>query len=955
MLKTVFRRLSGNRWKVLSLLIGLILAISISFSIPVYSNAILQRILIKTMEETQISTGEYPGYVSLDYRPAGVKKNFDNITANIEEQFAKMEAEMPADVLVSGKMLKFEMFRRQIPETKKYDNLVLTYLKDLESHVHLLSGRMFDPSRSDGVVEVVVSNRKMVKSLLTMDQVYEYESLYTDEADDPLKIMIVGVIEPDDPSDLFWHESFDDITGAMFVAQDFFLQKMADDMTYARHVTQFSYYTALDYHTIRTDQAALVPQIYNETRETLNQSLPKNLLNLPITESIEAFLADSETVNSSMYILTVPIFILLGFYIIMVSRLKLESEQTEISVMQSRGASRWYILCLYLIESLILMAVAVVFGPLLGRLLCSVIGASNGFLEFVNRKALDFRIVPEAYTAVAATALLFIVITMVPAFLSAGVNIVQSKRAKHKKKIPFYHKYFLDILLLAVGCYGFYTMETERRAVAEMLEEGTVQQTSTDLLTYLSCTLFALGAGMLFLRVYPLLVKLIFRIGRRIWPSWAYAAVSRVARNRDSSYIMLFLIVTIAVGIFNTDAAQSINSHIEKNVRATAGADLEYWPVWKMYDLNGNQVRGTVEPGTSLVKIYDEGELVQTIKVTYYELLTQSFEGFPEIDSIARVYQEDSITVRGNSSTMQNISAMYIDPYEFGTVAFSTANMNTYHLNEYLNIMSVYEDAVVVSNNIMEQLELKPGDSLLINNGTGAIECTIIAGVDSWPGYEKYYETDSGKVRETSFVVGNLSKIFFETEVRPYCFWIKRAEGYSDLDVYNALEQSEFGVRSLESADLSIVEQKNMPILQGTNGLLSVSFLSALVICALGFMNYWLISIKSRTLQFGISRALGMSKAGIFKMLLCEQILVSGVAAVAGVFIGKIGSTMFVPILASHYTSVEDIVPFKVVATQADLVRICVIIGAMLVICIGILATMVIRQKIDRAIKLGDE
>ena len=83
MFKTVFRRLSSSRWKVLSLLTGLILAIAIAFCIPVYSDGVLQRILIKTLEEVQTTTGEYPSYISIDYRIAGVKKNSDYISGVI--------------------------------------------------------------------------------------------------------------------------------------------------------------------------------------------------------------------------------------------------------------------------------------------------------------------------------------------------------------------------------------------------------------------------------------------------------------------------------------------------------------------------------------------------------------------------------------------------------------------------------------------------------------------------------------------------------------------------------------------------------------------------------------------------------------------------------------------------------------------------------------------------------
>lgn len=953
MFKTVFRRLSSSRWKVLSLLIGQILAIAIAFCIPVYSDGILQRILIKTLEEVQTTTGEYPSYVSLDYRIAGVKKDANYICTVLEEEFAALDAAMPMDSLVKGKYFKYEMFRRQADQWSKYENLSLTYYENLADHVNVVTGRMFDPNRSDGIVEVVINNRNLVKTFYSLNEVYEFDSLYSDEAEG-IKIMIVGIIEPLDASELFWYEDFNDINGGMFVANEYFAEKIAADMSYARHLTQFTYYNAYDFYDLKTDTAETAAALYRTANDNITARLVKNQLQFNITGAIDDFVATKDVVEVSMYILTIPVFILLAFYIIMVSRLKLQSEQHEISVMQSRGAGRVYILGLYLIECVLLMAVALLVGPFVGRFLCEVIGASNGFLEFVNRKALDFRVVPAAFYSIGAVALLFVLITMIPAFFGASVNILQSKRKTRKKHTPFYHKYFLDVLFLGIGLYGFYNMETQRRMLETLLAEGTVMGASSDILTYLSSTLFALGAGMLFLRIYPLIIKLIFWIGRRIWPAWAYAAVNRVARNRDAAHIMLFLIATVSVGIFSTDAAQSINSHIEKNTRATHGSDIVYRPVWQKYDSEGNIVYGLAENDGNTVKIYDDGELIQSIRVTYNELLPQTFLEYEGVEAVARVYRESGVGVRAGR-TMPDVNVMYIDPYDFGTVAFSTASMNTYQLNEYLNVMSLDENALVVSNNIMKQLGLKPGDSLTVSASVGSITGTIIAGVDSWPGFEKYYTTDLGKAYETTFVIGNLSKVFFEYDIRPYSFWIKRSEDATDAGIYEVLSASDHGVESIESATQAVIEEKNSPVLQGTNGLLSVSFLTSLIICAIGFMIYWIISIKSRTLLFGISRALGMSKSGIMKMLIAEQLLVSGVAVGMGILIGKIGSTLFVPMLAINYTSVEDIIPFHVVATKEDLIRICVIMLALLVICVTILSLMVIRQKIDRAVKMGEE
>ena len=78
------------------------------------------------------------------------------------------------------------------------------------------------------------------------------------------------------------------------------------------------------------------------------------------------------------------------------------------------------------------------------------------------------------------------------------------------------------------------------------------------------------------------------------------------------------------------------------------------------------------------------------------------------------------------------------------------------------------------------------------------------------------------------------------------------------------------------------------------NGALTLVFIIIMVMCIIGFLIYWILSIKSRTLQFGILRAMGMKFREIIMMIVYEQLLVSGVAIFAAIFIGGVTSDLFV-------------------------------------------------------------
>lgn len=953
MFVTVIRRLLGNRWKAISLSVGLILAVAVAFSIPVYTDAILQRILVKTLEDTQNETGVYPGYISLELRLQGQEKSTSGILNAIDGVMSRTTEDYIKIPQVSGsKILRFELFKRQIDPVKDtYVRPILYNIEGLEDHVRVTLGRMYDPTRDDGVIEVVVDKKYLVKNPLVMNEVYEFDSMFSGE--ESIRIEIVGMVECIDPSDVFWYVKYDKYTSSMFAPNEYILKRMSEDPAFTRHFTGGTWFQALDYHSF--DQALMQEYIdgYEAEKTDMKNTLGIDRLSFGCLETLREYDVKSTQVMVSLFILIIPIFILLAFYIVMVARLKMDSEQNEISVLQSRGAGRRHILRMYLIESLLLMGIAVILGPLLGFFLCRIIGASNGFLEFVNRKALALRVQPVAIYTVAATAVLFLIIIMIPAFTGAGINIVESKKRRLRKRQPFYHRYFLDVFALAFSLYNYYTMTLSDAAkAAEGAAEG-----RTDFMLYITTSLFALGAGMFFLRFYPLLVKLIFRLGRKIWPAGIYAALNRVSRNKDCSYIMLFIILTLSTGIFSADAARTINSNIENNVKCLVGADVCYKPVWTKYDENGKLIAGETDSTGSTVALTDEdGNVIQTIKVTYKEMFTDQFSSIKEIDSMCRLFKSaNQVKVRSGSTIKADVDLVGIDPYEFASTAWNVSYLNDYHLNEYINIMTNFPEGVLLSRDVMEYLGVNTGDTVRIFTDIGTVEAVVITCIDRWPTHYPTRESAGGLTVPSSLVVCNLNYYFTQNEIRPYSFLINKAEGVSDVELYNALKNSQFGIAEFESASANLAKEKNDPILQGTNGMLSVSFLVSLVICATGFMIYWIISIKNRTLQFGISRALGMSKFGVMLTLIVEQLLVSGVAVVMGVIIGELGSRMFVPVLAMNYQQVAVAVPFRVIASRTDFIRVATIMAVMLVACFAVLSTMAIKLKIDRAVKLGEE
>ena len=256
-------------------------------------------------------------------------------------------------------------------------------------------------------------------------------------------------------------------------------------------------YSAVDYKDIKIHSLTDVVKGFEAGKNEFMRSTGFDIFEFGAVGTLRTFIDTSDTVFASMLIVIIPIFVLLAFYIIMISKLKLDRAKRDIGDAE-QGASRLQILNIYFIESLLLTGGALLLGPPAGLLLCRIIGASNGFLEFVQRAPLEIYISPIALCAAGAAALLFMVITLIPTFFGAGVNIVESKRKRAYRRLPFYHRYFLDVLLFGAGIYGYITIRQKLQYYDELRQHYTMSVENSEFLLYVCGVMFSLAPGCCF-------------------------------------------------------------------------------------------------------------------------------------------------------------------------------------------------------------------------------------------------------------------------------------------------------------------------------------------------------------------------------------------------------------------------------------------------------------------------
>jgi putative ABC transport system permease protein len=123
----------------------------------------------------------------------------------------------------------------------------------------------------------------------------------------------------------------------------------------------------------------------------------------------------------------------------------------------------------------------------------------------------------------------------------------------------------------------------------------------------------------------------------------------------------------------------------------------------------------------------------------------------------------------------------------------------------------------------------------------------------------------------------------------------------------------------------------------------------------MGFFLFTLWSLRSRMLQFGVLRSIGLSVQQLLSMLALEQFFTVGVGLAAGTLLGILTSELFLPFQEQNDQFKASIPKFIIISEQADFMKIYLTLGSMLLVGILLLVVVLLRMRLADAVKLGEE
>lgn len=946
MVRFIKQKLVHKKWMVVCLLIGNILLAAIASSNPMYQNAALQKTLrskfSKYVEENNTNPGVFSFHASMIVGK-GQEQEFQKMqdTASGAAESLGVEQEYLINVLGTSKVRgQYVQARGNVTATKTMRIAAMTGMAD---HVHMLSGEGYGEQRlEDGTIPVIVSQRAMSKLDVVLGDEIVFDRLKNGDGSD-IKIKVVGVFDVGDLSDKYWVKSPSDYYIELFMNPEMFRDIFIDLEKQKFNITS-EWSLVFDYGNLQPKNVNALVKNTEALRESIEQTSRYCGIDLlDYLNILREYQTAAKKVTTTLLILQIPVLALLLAFIFMISRQMLDLEQNEIALLKSRGSSKFQIIFIYFLQSALLSAASSIVGVPLGYFMTKALGSTNGFLEFIQRKALHVHMSGSVFLYTLGAALVSVAFMVLPVIRDANTTIVNVKHKKNTHGRSIFSRVYLDVIFLAVSLYGLYSFTERKSELMKDMMEGE----PLDPFLLVCSSLFIISASLVSLRIQPLIIKIVYYTGRKFWRPAFFASFLQIIRTRKKQgFMMVFLMFTVSLGIFNSTVARTILSNSEKGIRYSTGADVVLQQPW--------------EDNSLLQQYYTD------LEFTYIEPDFGVYESMEGVRSAAKVYVNDTITTSYGGSTKEGevkTTLMAIDTKSFGeTISGFQTDLLPVHLNRYLNAIAKRSDAVLLSSNYHTKYGMQIGDTFTYveeQKGKNEIvsEAVVYGFVDYFPGYVKEIhelnEENTLVTKENFLIVANLAQVQQNLGLRPYQVWLKTDGSMQFL--YDYAEENNITFTKFEDVSAKLVEVKNDALFQGTNGILTMSFIIILILCCTGFLIYWILSIRQRELLFGVFRAIGMTRREVIQMLVNEQIFSSGLSIVIGTAIGLLASKLFVPLVQIFYASADQAVPLEVVNQPVDMIRLFSMIGIVIVVCMVVLGRLISKINISQALKLGED
>lgn len=581
LLPLVFRRLRTYAPLLLPVLLGATVAAATMASIVIYTQALRDLGLSHAINNADEKSLD----LEIHFQTSGVDREvYDRATGRVHSSVTRA-----FDGLAEQEIFSLRSSTFLVP-TDDSDGIDLettprATFHVLESTADLLAieGRLPQPGiveTSDGIatVEAVAMWQGAEYLNLSIGDTVSFVPFWEDRTS-KINVRLTGVASPVDPEAHYWdapplqrivreptllstlpvivpESTVVDIVGAMFVK--------ADGSYYSRYLTNPTEIRAAD-----SERFARAIAVLNGS---LGGSVDGYRQSTELDDVLNTYDTRIRFIEAPIAIMLFLVTAMVLYAIVFLAGLVTDRQRADAALLRSRGARTPQVLQIYAVQGLLVTAAASAAAPFIAAGLIASIGYLPVFASLGDGGPLRVSVSPLAFGLAAIGGLLAFAVLLIPTLRLARRNLLEERRLiVRPNQVGFVQRYYLDVGLAAAGLIFLWQLGQQGSLVADALSG----QQGADLFLLLIPTLFLLSAGLLLLRVLPIIGGLVARIAAPVSPTWLALGLWQVGRNPLSvTRLVLLLVLAAGLGAFAASFGGTLDRSYEERARYEAGADV---------------------------------------------------------------------------------------------------------------------------------------------------------------------------------------------------------------------------------------------------------------------------------------------------------------------------------------------------------------------------------------------
>lgn len=796
----------------------------------------------------------------------------------------------------------------------------IMYIQDLADQIEIVEGQPLDEKAASGeIMDVWIHIKQAQEMGANLNDAFEMGRTIQDM---PIKLRFAGFWRAKNPESEFW---FNDPDSALAKS---FLVRRADYLKFIQPMIQSKtrgvyWYIILDDQKILTKDSTRYVAGFKRGIAIINKFLPGAKLNTPPLDPLENFIQRSTTLTILLLSYNLPAFGILLYFLVLTAAILAQWQRKETAMLVSRGMSWTGVMFLTFSEQVLLFLVGFPLGIGLGMLIARWMGYSSSFLHFTSREPLPVSLQGMNLELAFLALTLSLFARLWPAVRAGRSSIITEEREWARPlRDPFWHRYYLDLLLILPTYYAYDQM-VKSGSLAGLITDSP-SDLYQDPLLILVPALFVVTACLVTMRLFSLVMKLIDYVAG-IFPWMTLYLTLRQFGRQSQDYVrpLLLVIVALSLGVYTLSMAVSLDNWLVDRMFYRVGTDLTFSPV--------PNIEGSETPDGTWIPEPHRFE-----KVSGVERATR----------VGDYYARYTLGDRGEV----NGRLLAVDRLDFPAVAWFRPDLAAEPLGGLMNRLALVEDGVLVSEDFLAKSGLQIGDRI---SASVSIITGVRVGVNfTIAGTFKYFPTVFEEFNGPT-MVANLDYIAAMYGLTPHHkIWLKLAPGVQGKDVVKTMT-SVTGVQALSYQDVREIlaaEQAKQERV-GIFGTLSIGFLATAAMAVLGLLIFSYASLQERLYRYAVLHAIGFSKRKVLAHVILEYAVLSLFGAAAGAVIGIIATRLFIPFF--RYTGEKGVpLPPLIPIIAGQEVKSLVIVFATFILLAEILTILTaFRQQLAKIIK----